>query len=66
MAKNIEISTEFLGEEYTLRNALRDHLEKNRTALEHLRKMHGRNFVPNQHLYTAAIKNCLSLLKKLE
>lgn len=65
MAKNIEITTGYLGEEMTIKSALTEYLKDRQDTLKRLKKVWGSKFVPNQHLYIAHINNCKSLLKKL-
>ena len=62
--KTIEITTGFLGEENTLKVALSEHSKERQDAFNKLKKANP-DFVPNQHIYKAHIKNCKSLLKKL-
>jgi hypothetical protein len=66
MSKTIHISTDFLGEEYTLKSALKSYKEKNELIVKELKAKYGKEFIPNIHLYNAAIKNCKALIRKLE
>lgn len=64
--KTIEISTGFLGEEFTIKSALNYHIKANEQLMKDLKKQYGKEFIPNQHLLIAAVKNSKSILKKLE
>lgn len=64
MAKIIEISTGFLGEEMTLKTALQEFAKERQDAFNKLNKDKTK-FFPNQHIYKAHIKNCRAMLKKL-
>jgi hypothetical protein len=62
--KTIEITTGFLGEEMTLKIALKELIKETQDTFNELKKVNPK-YVPNQHLYIAHIRNCKSLLKKL-
>jgi hypothetical protein len=65
MSKILEITTGFLGEEYTLKNALTRYKAEKEGYYREQRLTHPGGFIPNQHLIIADIKNCKSMLKKL-
>lgn len=65
MNKLIEITTGFLSEEYTLKNALVRYKTEKEGYYREQRLTHTNGFIPNQHLIIADIKNCKSMLKKL-
>jgi hypothetical protein len=62
--KQIEISTGFLSEEFTLKIAVQNYMKMEQKNYGALKMVHGK-FVPNQHIYIANINNCKSLLEKL-
>ena len=62
--KIIEITDGFLSGETTLKVAITELLKERQDTFNKLKKANPA-FVPNQHLYMAHIKNCKSLLKKL-
>lgn len=64
MTKTIEVTTGFLGEEYTFKVAI-THFLKEQEQLKKQRNKDNKDFIPNQHIVIAHIKNCKSILKKL-